>query len=251
MVKPQFILGCVPEQAQEVHALGCTAAHMCYRVSAAGKLMRICRQAMRAGIMVICQEPDSMPDMQSILNAIEREIRLCMFEGLFIDAEAYSPYFSALVPEVERLCMRLDRDLYVPALYAPQTENARVIIGSDVAAGSFSTMISEQSQRYGERLAIELIPLRTDFMLPSAGHGRTLPDDELDMLLARGMTPYFADSLCARYITYRDGAGNTHFTVYDDASTLRRKWEIAAENGVSRIFGLYDELAPSLPDILP
>lgn len=251
MTKPQFILGCGPEQDADVRALGCTAAHLCYRVSASGKLMRTCPRAVRGGIMSLCLDADSAPDTENFARSVGIELRMSGAEGLFADADVYSPKIAALIPKLEALCARMHRDLYVTEKYALDAQNAYVLIGSDVAAGSYTAMIAEQAQRLGNRFALELVPLSMDFLLPSGGNGRQISAEELDMLLARGLTPYYADALCAHYVTYRDSSGSTHFTVFDDASTLRRKWETAAQYGAGKIFGLYDELAEALPDILP
>ena len=200
--------------------------------------------------MALCASGAEEPDADKLIPAVERQLKEGRHGGLFADFEDWSPRLGALMQPLEHICRSLGRDFFVPQLYAPQTQFACVLVGSDVAAGSYEGMISEQSQRYGERFALELVPLRADFLLPSGGHARQMDEDELDMLSARGLASYFSEALCARYFTYRDGAGRTHFTLFDDPSTLKRKCEIAARFGARAIFGLYAELEDALPDIL-
>ena len=250
MTKPQFILGCGADEAEAAAALGCESACLCYRISASGKLLCAAPRAPQGGIMALCASGEDAPDERELIPALERQLKKGRHGGLFADFEDWTPRLGALMEPLERTCRALGCDFFVPQLYAPQTQSACVLVGSDVAAGSYEGMISEQAQRYGERFALELVPLRADFILPSGGRARQIDGEELDMLLARGLTPYFSEALCARYFTYRDGAGRTHFTLFDDASTLKRKCDIAARFGARYIFGLYGELVEALPDIL-
>ena len=56
----------------------------------------------------------------------------------------------------------------------------------------------------------------------------TLPQLEA---LAAGRPTFYSDALCARYFTLTR-QGQTHFVLFDDARTLRRKLDLARQLGI-------------------
>ena len=52
---------------------------------------------------------------------------------------------------------------------------------------------------------------------------------------------FYAEDLCARYFTYRRG-GQTHFVLFDDAGTLRRKIEMGQALGIREGFVMLPEV---------
>lgn len=251
MTNDQFILACDVSEREECYALGCTLAHFGYRISASGRLLRVSHgPAARGGVLVLSDDGTGVPDLPVFLRMLEGELTRQGFCGVFADFDSFSPKLSALVESMDGLAARRGIALYVPELYAPQAPGAFVLTGSDVVAGSYRLRLEEQRQRYEDRMALELVPVREDFALPSSGQGRRMREGELDALLARGMTPYYSDELCLHYFTYVDRAHVTHFVVYDDAQSLRRKVGIAREAGIGKIFALYAELRVLAPDIL-
>lgn len=251
MINEQFILACDASEREECGALGCTLAHFGYRISASGRLLRISQgPAARGGILILSDDGTGVPDAPVFLRMLEGELTRQGFCGIFADFDSFSPKLSALLESIDALAVRRRSVLYVPELYAPQTPDACVLTGSDVVAGSYRFRLEEQLGRYESRMALELVPVREDFALPSQGQGRRMREGELDALLARGVTPYYSDELCLNYFTYVDKARVTHFVVYDDAKSLRRKMEIARRMGIEKIFALYAELRALMPDIL-
>jgi hypothetical protein len=251
MTNDQFILACDASEREECRALGCTLAHFGYRISVSGRLLRVSPgPAARGGILVLSDDGTGVPDPPVFLRMLEGELVRQGFGGIFADFDAFSPKLSALIESMDALAARRGIALYVPELYAPQAPGACILTGSDVVAGSYRLRLEEQRQRYERRTALELVPVREDFALPSSGQGRRMREGELDALLARGMTPYYSDELCLHYFTYVDREHVTHFVVYDDAQSLRRKTQIAQDLGIEKIFALYAELRTLAPDIL-
>ena len=52
----------------------------------------------------------------------------------------------------------------------------------------------------------------------------------------------------AKYFTYT-AEGGTHFVLFDDVETLRRKVRLAQELGIQKAFLMYPEVADLLPEL--
>ena len=73
--------------------------------------------------------------------------------------------------------------------------------------------------------------LAMDFPLPCpGGQGTPLTLPQLEALAA-GRPTFYSDALCARYFTLTR-QGQTHFVLFDDARTLRRKLDLARQLGI-------------------
>ena len=59
---------------------------------------------------------------------------------------------------------------------------------------------------------------------------------------------FFSQELCARYFTYQEDR-KTHFVLFDDAGTIRRKIQIGSTLGLSTGFLLFPEVRDLLPQI--
>lgn len=87
---------------------------------------------------------------------------------------------------------------------------------------------------------MEVERVRMDFTLPAAnGTGRELTPEAFSAL-AEAYRPrsFFSEALCAHYFTYQDKKG-THFVLYDDAVSIRRKLALAARMGIDSAFMFY------------
>lgn len=100
--------------------------------------------------------------------------------------------------------------------------------------------------RYGaEHLALDLQRLAMDFPVPCpSGQGTALTRSQL-AALAAGRSTFYSDALCARYFTLTR-EGRTHFILFDDAQTLRRKLALARSQGIRDAL----VMLPEVEDIL-
>jgi len=252
MANAEFILACAAPERAECLALGYTAAHFGFRIAANGRLLRtFAGRIPPGGILVLSDDGSGIPDEPIFMQMLDAELSRGRYRGILIDFDAPGERLTRLVRSIGALCARKNREIYVPEPFSPWAENAFVLTGSDVAAGSFAVRMEEIVLRWGAHAAVELVPMCVDFPLPSHGVGRPMTAAELDRLLARGIESFYSAELCLRYFTYADGAGVTHFVAYDDARSLREKIRIAGDAGVERIFGVYAELREMLADILP
>ena len=111
---------------------------------------------------------------------------------------------------------------------------------SDTAAEL--ALVQEACAAYGaQRLALDLERLMMDFPLPCpSGEGIRLSREELSIRM-QGRSVFYAEDLCARYFTYRRG-GQTHFVLFDDAGTLKRKMEMGQVLGIREGFVMLPEV---------
>ena len=128
--------------------------------------------------------------------------------------------------------------------------DARVVVSTALSGGTLRRRLEEVCRRFGpRRIALDLACVRADFSLPAPyGDGTALTTRQLAAL--REQRPvFFSPELCARYFTYGQG-GMTHFVLFDDADTLRRKMALAAELGIQTGFLTLPEAAEALPLLL-
>ena len=117
-----------------------------------------------------------------------------------------------------------------------------VLLCTALSGGSLQGRLEEACAAYGaQRLALDLERLMMDFPLPCpSGEGIRLSREELAIRM-QGRSVFYAEDLCARYFTYRRG-GQTHFVLFDDAGTLRRKIEMGQALGIREGFVMLPEV---------
>ena len=117
-----------------------------------------------------------------------------------------------------------------------------MLLCTALSGGSLQGRLEETCAAYGaQRLALDLERLMMDFPLTCpSGEGIRLSREELAIRM-QGRSVFYAEDLCARYFTYRRG-GQTHFVLFDDAGTLRRKIEMGQALGIREGFVMLPEV---------
>ena len=136
----------------------------------------------------------------------------------------------ALLEELSPLLASCGRTLYVPE-HCP-VAGATILLCTALSGGTLEDRLTQAVDQYGaEHLALDLQRLAMDFPLPCpGGQGTALTLPQLEALAA-GRPTFYSDALCARYFTLTR-QGQTHFVLFDDARTLRRKLELARQLGI-------------------
>ena len=149
---------------------------------------------------------------------------------------------AALIRQLAPLLGAYGRRLYVPEIYAAASPETLVLLCTALSGGSLQGRLEETCAAYGaQRLALDLERLMMDFPLPCpSGEGIRLSREELAIRM-QGRSVFYAEDLCARYFTYRRG-GQTHFVLFDDAGTLRRKIEMGQALGIREGFVMLPEV---------
>lgn len=228
-------------------------AHVAWAIDAQGALARSApAEAVRGGLMALsdrCAGP--LPEPDALCRAVARECAAQRCRGVLADFDA--PVHPDRLTFLEALAARLtgeNRTLYVPQSYA--VPRARVLICTAVSGGTLREHLTDAIARFGaQRLALDAQRLAMDFTLPSPrGEGRPLSPAALYALRGRHRAAVFwSGELCARYFTCREGA-ETHFVLFDDADSLRRKLRLGESLGVREAFFMLPEVEDLWPELL-
>ncbi len=243
------------------NANGMSVGHICYGISSCGRLLRDkVLSFIQGGVAIVsdsyrgCQIDGKTFDSRRLASEITAEAVYRGFDGVFADFEgSMTPSMTSLVCDLDRELTSCGISLYVNARYAQYTDNGIVVVSSQVTGGSFSVYLSELKKKYApKRLAIELIPLCMDFLLPCAsGSGRCLTESaRLELMEKVAPLPFYSQELSARYFTYMADDRHAHFVLYDDARTIASKLLTAHKAGIEHAFMLYGELGNWVADIM-
>ena len=90
-----------------------------------------------------------------------------------------------------------------------------------------------------------------DFFLPSpTGSGTPLTQEELrERIQQRQPSIFFSHELCARYFTYMSRESGAHFVLYDDASTLAKKLQVAHSLDIRTVLAAWPEIADAAEEL--
>jgi len=179
-------------------------------------------------------------------------VRECIqrgFEGVVLAFTRTSPALHSFAAVLAGRLRRSGGSLYLPELYADDSDWAQVLIPTAISGGSLAGRLQEVVRHYGaERICLDIERTRRDFCLRTdSGVGQKLSAETLSALMkTHGSESYFSQDLCAYYFTYQDDQGS-HFVLYDDAGSVRKKLFLAAKLGIHTALLLY----PEVQDILP
>ncbi len=242
-------------------AHGLSVGHMCYGIDESGRLMRDkVPQFIRGGVAVVsdayggCRIDGRPFDAKRLASEIVAEAVYRAYSGVFADFEGcITTSMISLVCELEKELTSCGITLYINGRYAKHSERGIIVVSSQVTGGSYVLYLSDLAKRYtSARLAIELIPICMDFLLPCAsGNGRRMTEKERNQLMEKVVPmPFYSQELSARYFTYMGNDRQAHFVLYDDARTLAAKLLTADKLGIEHVFMLYSELGGYVSDIL-
>ena len=253
-----ILLAAPPGMCEAAAAYGCRVAHLAYQLDDQGRLIRPEMPRTRKGsLMAICHSGAQAPeiDRTAFLTQITRECSARGFSGVICDFEGeYSPVLGPVCKYLSSELAARGIRFCVPENYAhaviPPTN---IIISSAISGGSLRQRLSEAVQRYGaDRIVLECERNCEDFTLPAnSGSGKRMSVSELDSLFSRLMpVPYFSSDLCTYYFTYRDKNNCSHFVLFDNASSIRRKLSTASDVGINTAILVYPEIQEIVRDIL-
>lgn len=232
-----------------------TSVYMEYRIGNGFHLYRTERSlAIRSGIMGIdCTRCDDEGKLAPLIGEITKECTLHNFSGVILEiSQNPSSLFCNLTQELDRSLTQDGKLLFVRENVAKFTEHAKILVGTALSGGTFSRHLQEHVSSFGsERIALDVERMRMDFTLPARnGAGVPLSDHEFDELHRRyRTTSFFSNDLCTYYFTYRKN-GKSHFVLYDNAYSIKRKIAAARKFGIDRFFFYYPEVSGILDNIL-
>ena len=223
--------------------------HMAYAVGQGGCLTRCAAANLpHGGLMGLSDRcSGSIPRTDALCRAIAAECVRRGFQGVLADFESPAhtdrPFFlTQLAGQLASHGLILFSPLILPA------EGATLLIGTGISGGSLRVLLEENINRYGAaRLALDLERVQMDFPLPCpTGCGTPLRHEELLALQQKHHASiYYSRELAANYFTYPTERG-THFVLFDDAETLRRKVRLAESYDIRDAFIMYPEICDLL-----
>ncbi len=250
MISLQLYLAVTPDRLNDAKQYTSYLAHVAYRIGDDGALYaQALLPSLRGGLQVLGDSEALLHSPDTLCREILRHCIARSFSGILLDfVRPANAQRIVLVQKLARLAKQYGRRLYVPEQYA-ETQHTTVLICTALSGGSLRQRLEQAAAQYGaERIALDLQRLAMDFTLPApGGDGTALSVPELQRRMA-GHATYFSEELCAHYFTYRQN-GNTHFVLFDDASTLQRKAELAQQLGIGEGFLMFPEVEDLLPQL--
>lgn len=250
-----LILAAPLEHMDAAEATGLDVARMIYRIGRGYHLYKAhAANHVKGGLMVLDTDGYTGGGPASALvGEILFECDKRGYNGIVLDI-GRSPvsmlqYLTAyLASETQKRSLRF----FVPESLHSAGENAVVLIPTALSGGTLTGHIGEAADKYGiSRIALEIERVRMDFTLPAAnGSGKELSAYELDALIEQHKTQsFFSKDLYAYYFNYRDKKG-THFVLYDNGASIKRKLQAAGSAGVENAFLFYPHVADIIDKII-
>ena len=250
----QFILTVPPADCRRASAFGVPLAHMAYRIGANGQLHRAALPgAVCCGLMVLDADGfDGHGDPSQLCRQIIHECTARHFGGILCDFDGPPLLFlEKLVARLGPLTSQRGWNLYVTETYAAAGAGT-VLIPTALSSGSLKKRLWSAIQTWGaERVALAAQRTAQEYLLPAGVHcGHSLSPGELAQRVQQ-FSPaiYFDNDLCAHYFTYME-QGAAHFVLFDDSGSLLRKFSLARDLGIQKIFLAYPEVEDILPRLL-
>ncbi len=247
----QLFLAATPAQLHTARRFTPYLAHVAYAVESTGALScSALGERVRGGLLLLSDRASGALDTrESLVEAVVNECVRRNFGGVVADFE------RGITPDriafLQLLCRKLhasNRRLFVPERAGDAVDGAMVLLCTAISGGTLERRLRDAATRFGaERIALDVQRVRMDFLLPSpSGEGRPVDKKAMTAIL-REYSPqiFFSDALCARYFTYTQN-GRTHFFLFDDAQTMRRKLDAAEKLSIATAFVMY----PEVEDIL-
>jgi len=227
---------------------------MAYQIGRDFHLMRAnIPLSLRGGLMMLGDGgADSAPSSGNPDMLAAEVLRECIhrgFDGVVLAFQQTSPQLHAVAAVLAGRLRRQGGALYLPEAYADDSDWAKVLIPTAISGGSLAARLGEVERFYGKaRICLDIERLRMDFCLPAEGQKLTAKD-LYNLTRERDPQAYFSQDLCAYYFTYQDDQGS-HFVLYDDAGSIRKKLFLAQKLGIDSAMLFYPEVEDILPGAL-
>ena len=247
-----LIFVCTGRDAARAAGRGLPVLHLCLGVTQGGALTRLqLPTAQMRCLLGVAELPNDLSPIcaERVAADLAFEAKRTNAPGVFADFEHDTPACRAVLTAFDHALFEAGVPLYAPLSCGRFVSHAVLTVPTAISGGSLTAYITSLQGIYGaSRIAAFLQPVSCDFTMPSqSADGASLDEKARDALLERtGAQAFFSRELCAKYFTYTDEAGQAHFVLFDDASTLEAKLAQLSGCGVHTIFALYPDAAPLL-----
>ena len=208
-------------------------AHMAYQLGQGGHLYRSTAPLTgQGGLMALDDRDfDGTGDPALFCREVLQECIHRRFSGVvFFLTKPPDSFCRTVISLLEQQQMQRLFSMYIPESYGTVSQTAYILISSALSGGSLHQRLADAASQYGaHRIALAIERSAVDFTLPSPdGKGRRLIPQALAQLHAvQKPSVYFSSELCSHYFTYTDETHATHFVLFDDLGSIRKKLQIA------------------------
>lgn len=249
-METKIILSAPPENYSEAGKYSDTIAHMAYQIGEDFHLYRASIPlSLKGGLMVLGDKTyKNSGDAEILIGEIVKECIYRGFDGVMLAFERAESPLHTLAAHLSARLSRQGGQLYLTEDYAGDSDWANIMVSTAISGGSLTARLRDAAAIYGkERMCLDIERIRMDFCLPSRdGSGENMSARELYALTkSHHPQPYFSQELCAYYFTFKDERGS-HFVLYDDAGSIRKKIQLASRLGIPTAMLLYPEVADIL-----
>lgn len=247
----RLVLASTREYLDEAAQTGLPVAHMIYKIGRGYRLFRASGARRHPGGLMVLDAGgySGGGPLSGLVEEIFEECRQAGFTGVILTpGERATQGQIALAARLAAAGEEKGLALYVPESLAASAPGVRVLVQTALSGGNLARHIYRAVEKYGpEKVALEVERVRMDFAIPAkTGIGQALSQEELEALLeAHRPKIHYTEELAASYFIYRSRR-RTHFVLFDNAATIRRKLAIAGRFGVREAFLFY----PGVRDIL-
>ena len=250
-----FLITVTPDRLRELAQLPVTPVHMTYRMGRGPHLFRASGSAApRGGYMFLDGRGfDGLGPTAPFCQEVIQECMARGFTGVVCDFEGGKlPPLEQVIQELGHQCFRRSWTLVAPEQYGHCSPHAQVAISSALSGGTLVQRLREAQERFGrDRVVLALQRVAEDFFLPSpTGSGTPLTQEELQARIRqRQPSIFFSHELCARYFTYMSRESGAHFVLFDDASTLAQKLQVARSLDIRTVLAVWPEISDAAEEL--
>lgn len=254
-LEEMIIMAAPAQYSRDAAALNTPVAHLTYRIGRGFHLYRAYGSSGRQGGLMVIDTSGLRGGgpFAALVAEIIGECSRRSFSGIILDTGG-----GRGTTQVS-LCMALAREaringlkLFVQPALADVTDSAIVLVQTALSGGTLRHHIETAVKQFGaSRVALEIERVHMDFTLPAkAGVGRELTYAEFKRLFEREKPQvFFSNDLCALYFSYR-GTDGTHFVLFDDASSIKRKLHLGRSLGIESALMFYPHIRDIAADII-
>lgn len=230
----------------QARATGSALCRLGYRISEDGGALLEPEDASAEAPPLILLSDDTLPAPEAASALARTAAQYCAGRdcGMIADFGRQSAKAAAsFLQQLDAAFSAVGASLTVPEFYGEAAPNGNILISSAICGGSFAIRVREAAKQYPGRAVLELEPVCADFALPCPdGSGVRLDRTALEGLRQR-YQPQVHDSpaLLCRYFFYEE-AQSLHIVMFDTKDSLRKKQELAGQEGFLWAVGLYQEL---------
>lgn len=242
----QIYLAVTPQEAPSAAPYSAALACMAYHIGSNSTLIR--RNALlqnNGGLLTVsAQAAPLVEDPSALCAAVLRECSRRNYDGVFLNFDSPARHdLLQFAVQLDKTLHKYRKKLYLPKEYIAACPEAFLLVDTALSGGNLAEHLKDVAKTRKNQSILRMERIQMDFSLPARnGTGIPLTTNDFSTLLKeKSPSIYFSPDLCTRYFTYQKGR-ETHFVLFDDAETLKRKLRLGTECGFSAALFIWSEI---------